>query len=242
MWTQSLSFFKGLPEPDRPEPGSCIERHDDFELALSIFILVGMVVSYLPQKIAFERSHAHLRKFAFLPAPTEEWALSLKISQVVTGHLVICTAVTVALLAFVGGPENSWVSSWATFLGITSVTLAAIQYIPQIHRTYRRKSVGALSIPMMLMQTPGAALLTLSLALRPGANWTTWIVYAVTGCLQGILLVLCIIYHFKAKSHGQSDFVNSETAPLLGSVGAPRSNKAVKPQTRPTSAGAPSDH
>lgn len=68
---------------------------------------------------------------------------------------------------------------------------------------------------MMLMQTPGAALLTLSLALRPGANWTTWIVYAVTGCLQGILLVMCIYYHFQATSHGYGDFDTNETEPLL---------------------------
>lgn len=68
---------------------------------------------------------------------------------------------------------------------------------------------------MMMMQTPGAALLTLSLALRPGANWTTWIVYAVTGCLQGTLLVMCIYYHYRAKTYGYSEFESAETEPLL---------------------------
>lgn len=68
---------------------------------------------------------------------------------------------------------------------------------------------------MMLMQTPGAALLTVSLALRPGANWTTWIVYAVTGCLQGTLLIMCIYYHFRAKALGYDSFDSAETDPLI---------------------------
>lgn len=55
---------------------------------------------------------------------------------------------------------------WATFLGVSSATLAALQYAPQIVHTYRMKLVGALSIPMMLIQTPGAIFMVLSIALR----------------------------------------------------------------------------
>ena len=55
---------------------------------------------------------------------------------------------------------------WATFLGVSSATLAALQYAPQIVHTYRLKLVGALSIPMMLIQTPGAIFMVLSIALR----------------------------------------------------------------------------
>ncbi|KAF9349641.1 hypothetical protein BGX34_001678 [Mortierella sp. NVP85] len=287
-----------------PRPGECLADHNSFNLALSIFILVGMFVSYLPQhfriihqgtsegispyflllgtvsasstflnivilqwkvimcckalelgqclestlgiaqlgvqfvmfslvfvlyliyypahKIDVERSQQHVRHYSFLPARTEEWTISLLIARVVTLHLVICTLVTVVMLAFVGGPEHQATSSWAAFLGITSVILATIQYVPQIHRTYKRKSVGALSIPMMMMQTPGAALLTLNLALRPGTNWTTWIVYAVTGCLQGTLLIMCIYYHYRAKSEGHSDFDTAEAEPLLADNGVPK--------------------
>ncbi|KAG0231369.1 hypothetical protein B0O80DRAFT_277331 [Mortierella sp. GBAus27b] len=303
------------PPPTTP---GCIAEHDRFNLALSIFILVGMFVSYLPQhfriihqgtsegispwflllgtisatstflnivilqwkvilccgvlslgpclesilgiaqlgvqfvmfglvlvlyliyyperKIVEERSLQHIRhhSFSFLPGPTEEWALSLLIARVVTFHLVICTVVTVAVLTFVGGPEHSATSSWAAFLGITSVILAAIQYVPQIHRTYERKSVGALSIPMMMMQTPGAALLTLNLALRPGTNWTTWIVYAVTGTLQGTLLVMCIYYHYKSKSEGHSDFDTAETDPLLATNEAGARGYSSHPQSSGT--------
>ena len=58
------------------------------------------------------------------------------------------------------------VSIWATFLGVSSAILAAIQYMPQIERTWRAKVVGALSIPMMCMQSPGAIAMVLSIALR----------------------------------------------------------------------------
>ncbi len=60
--------------------------------------------------------------------------------------------------------------SWATFLGVTSALLAAMQYAPQIAHTYRVKLVGALSIKMMLIQSPGALLMVLSIALRSADN------------------------------------------------------------------------
>lgn len=55
---------------------------------------------------------------------------------------------------------------WATFLGLLSALLAAMQYAPQIVHTYRLKLVGALSIKMMLIQSPGSLLMVLSIALR----------------------------------------------------------------------------
>lgn len=55
---------------------------------------------------------------------------------------------------------------WATFLGIASALLAALQYAPQLVHTYRLRLVGALSIPMMLIQSPGAVFMVLSIALR----------------------------------------------------------------------------
>ena len=62
---------------------------------------------------------------------------------------------------------------WASFLGVSSALLAAFQYTPQIAHTFRIELVGALSIPMMCIQTPGAVLMVLSIALRPGTDWTS---------------------------------------------------------------------
>ena len=63
-------------------------------------------------------------------------------------------------------PPNRRVSLWATFLGVSSTLLCAIQYAPQIYRTWHAKTVGSLSLLMMCIQTPGAVLMVLSIALR----------------------------------------------------------------------------
>lgn len=90
--------------------------------------------------------------------------------------------------------------AWANVLGITATILAAIQYVPQIWMTYHLGHVGSLSIPMMLIQTPGSFVWSASLAARLGAEgWSTWGVFLVTGCLQGCLLVMGICFEIKAN-------------------------------------------
>jgi hypothetical protein len=75
-------------------------------------------------------------------------------------------------------------SDFAIFLGLSGTLLAVLQYAPQIYKTYRAGLVGAL-----IIQVPGSVLFVLSIAIRPGVNWTSWIPYAVTGAMQGALLV-----------------------------------------------------
>lgn len=41
----------------------------------------------------------------------------------------------------------------------------------------------------MIIQVPGAVLFILSLAFRPGVDWTSWMPYAVTAAMQFVLLV-----------------------------------------------------
>lgn len=71
------------------------------------------------------------------------------------------------------GLPPSEIAAWAAFLGLSAALLAAVQYAPQLMHTYRTKLVGAISIPMMLIQTPGGVLMVISIALRPGTNWTS---------------------------------------------------------------------
>lgn len=81
-----------------------------------------------------------------------------------------------------------------------ATVLAAIQYLPQIWMTWSLGHVGSLSIPMMLIQTPGSFVWSASLAARLGLEgWSTWGVFLVTGCLQGCLLVMGICFEIKAR-------------------------------------------
>jgi len=126
-------------------------------------------------------------------------------------------AVTVAILCLLHGLAVIIVSAalaisrphhlglWANILGIMATILSAIQYLPQIWTTYSLGHVGSLSIPMMLIQTPGSFVWAASLAARLGVEgWSTWGVYLVTGCLQGCLLALGISFELKARRERQA--------------------------------------
>jgi len=126
------------------------------------------------------------------------------------------TAVTVAFICLFHGLVTIVISTtliisrphllgtWANVLGIFSTILAAIQYLPQIWMTWHLGHVGSLSIPMMLIQTPGSFVWSASLAARLGVEgWSTWGVFLVTGCLQGCLLGMGIWFEVKARRESQ---------------------------------------
>ncbi|KAI9310229.1 hypothetical protein BX666DRAFT_1286867 [Dichotomocladium elegans] len=192
-------------------------------LQWAMFCLVFVLfLIYYPNKYVHLTMHSEsddpiltkLRTF------TAEWKASLFIAVLCAGHFILSLVVTLILLAVYGSPSRYWQTNyWAGLLGIVSTVLASCQYFPQIYTTWKRKSVGALSIPMMLLQTPGSALFVYSLAVRPGTNWTAWITYLVTGLLQGTLLVMCIIWHYRNKRLGIDDLhgtrIHNERTPLL---------------------------
>ena len=121
--------------------------------------------------------------------------------------------------------------NYAQTLGIISASLTFFQYAPQISTTYRAGVVGALSIPMMLLQVPGSAMFVGSLIGRPGVEWSAWLSYAFAGTMQGVLLVsqrlvvcsavsrsnrlkpfdsqfMCLIFRARQRKLGQDDFGN----------------------------------
>jgi len=126
-------------------------------------------------------------------------------------------------------PPNT-IELWAGFLGLTSATLAVIQYAPQIYTTWKLKHVGALSIPMMCIQTPGAILMVTNLAIRPGTNWTSWAPYAAAGIMQGCLLALCFVWKARQRRLGVDDFGK----PLSGCEPTFAPAPRPQPQTHPT--------
>ncbi|GAA5992488.1 hypothetical protein JCM10908_000845 [Rhodotorula pacifica] len=106
-------------------------------------------------------------------------------------------------------PSERAVRVWATTVGLMSVVLACVQYTPQLVHTYQRKLVGSLSIPMMLIQTPGSFVFVYTLAIRPNVDVTGWLTYFITGLLQGYLLVLCLLYKRRQRALGVDDWGNA---------------------------------
>ncbi|TFK45666.1 hypothetical protein OE88DRAFT_1600949, partial [Heliocybe sulcata] len=202
--------------------GSCLEMTAGvFQVFLQWFMFTIILVLYMlyyPQ----HRRYAEVDVDAHDTRPpqhiktsikSDEWRLSITLAWVVFIHIILIIFITFALLittplppSTLGAPLPPHIELWATFLGVASAGLAAVQYAPQIVHTYQMKLVGALSIPMMCIQSPGAVLMVLSIALRPGTNWTSWITFAVAGIMQGTLLVMCIVWKFRPHKLQIDDF------------------------------------
>jgi hypothetical protein len=73
------------------------------------------------------------------PPISAEWKVSLIVAATCIGHLAISFFISVLLLAFVGGPDHWQTNYWAAFLGILSMILASLQYLPQIWKTWKAK-------------------------------------------------------------------------------------------------------
>ncbi|OWZ39035.1 hypothetical protein J010_04155 [Cryptococcus neoformans] len=139
---------------------------------------------------------------------TPEWRLAVTLGIVVALHLGLLLLISLALLVYLPPtvPPHPLLRLLATFLGLSATILAVLQYAPQIHKTYKARLVGALSLGTMAIQVPGSVLFVLSLVFRPGTNWTSWLAYAVTGAMQGALLVICLLWKRRQKALGIDDF------------------------------------
>ncbi|ODV84955.1 hypothetical protein CANARDRAFT_8089 [[Candida] arabinofermentans NRRL YB-2248] len=113
---------------------------------------------------------------------------------------------------------------YANVFGLISTALSVSQYIPQIYTTYCLKHPGSLSIPMMILQTPGGFIWSLSLYLQPGSRWSSWLPYLSAAFMQLVLLLLC--FYFRWRYDTDRDEINAieqiehenivdETTPLL---------------------------
>ncbi|KAG9233079.1 hypothetical protein BJ875DRAFT_58319 [Amylocarpus encephaloides] len=134
--------------------------------------------------------------------PSYTWRTALTIGFICLFHGLI----TIVLSAALAIAKPSILGTWGNILGVIATTLAAIQYIPQIWTTWYLGHVGSLSIPMMLIQTPGSFVWAASLAARMGIEgWSTWGLLIVTGCLQGCLLAMAICFEIKARRGKNGD-------------------------------------
>lgn len=122
-------------------------------------------------------------------------------------HFFVVFLVSVVLLARY--PDQ--LQLWANILGLMATCLASIQYIPQIYTTWKLQHFYSLSIPMMLIQTPGSFVFAASLAVRLGASgWSAWGVYIVTGVLQGVLLGMGIWFWVRDKKEQKAQTSGSQ--------------------------------
>jgi len=161
---------------------------------------------------------------------TPEWRLAVTLSIVVAVHFGLLLLLTLALLFTLPPttPPHPLLTYLATFLGVSGIVLTVLQFAPQIHMTYSSGLVGALSLGTMFLQIPGTVVFVLSLALRPGTDWTTWLPFAVAGGMQAALLVICLCWKRRQRRLGIDDFgnpllvqINGEPDERRGLLGSP---------------------
>ncbi|KAH6676339.1 hypothetical protein B0J14DRAFT_352279 [Halenospora varia] len=137
------------------------------------------------------------------------WQQALMVAFLCLLHGLLVILLSAALIL----TRPDYLGTWANILGVTGTILAAIQYLPQIWMTWHLGHVGSLSIPMMLIQTPGSFVWAGSLAARLGsAGWSTWGLFLVTGCLQGCLLVMGISFEIRARRDKTNEDWNGNNA------------------------------
>jgi len=140
------------------------------------------------------------------------WRTAVAVAFLCLLHGLVVIIVSAALL--ISRPHH--LGTWANILGVMATILAAIQYLPQIWMTWHLRHVGSLSIPMMLIQTPGSFVWAGSLAARLGVEgWSTWGVFLVTGCLQGCLLFMGIYFEVQARKGKQNTEGEGANAPSI---------------------------
>ncbi|TQS36456.1 hypothetical protein Golomagni_03095 [Golovinomyces magnicellulatus] len=141
------------------------------------------------------------------------WRTAVIVAFICLLHALVVLVISIGLLYI----YPSSLEIWADILGIVAAILATVQYLPQIWTTWKLGHVGSLSIPMMMIQTPGSFVWSGSLAARLGVDgWSTWGVFLVTGCLQGSLLVLGIYFEL---GHGKKPEILNEGIPQVDSFG-----------------------
>jgi len=127
------------------------------------------------------------------------WNISVAVSCVAVLHLVTFIAVSLTFLRRSATREKA--ITWANWLGGSAMVLSGLQYVPQIYTTFKRGTVGSLSLLTLSLQAPGSFVFAYSIAQRPGVRWSSWVLFVVTGCLQAVLVGICLYFQARDKFH-----------------------------------------
>eukprot|EP00126_Sphaerothecum_destruens_P003604 Sdes_comp17370_c0_seq1m6578 len=126
----------------------------------------------------------------------QEWRLSKRLLILLFGfyatHIAIHTFLAVRF-----GQFSFYLRDYANILGLFSLILVHIQYIPQLITTYRRKSHGSLSMATLAIQCPGAYLWCFFLATGDEHHISTWFPFFTAATFQLALFALCVYLYIK---------------------------------------------
>jgi len=140
----------------------------------------------------------HVANDATREAKRAEFLRSLIVFAIVLILPLFC--VTAAIVMYFGKLVPSHVMvSYAQYVGIIAAALVFVQWAPQIFTTLKLSKAGSLSLPMLLLQCPGALLVVGFQLTSTQSQWTTWAPSMVSGAAQLILIVLVIYFALRDR-------------------------------------------
>jgi uncharacterized protein with PQ loop repeat len=171
---------------------------------LSFSLIIVLYVVFFPAALKYINDPAHSLPSSTtdLTAPasdrpsaglrlqrTQEWRNCLAMLATICSFIVVVSAMGLGVYAY-----GTVVKALMVVLSFLAIGLNITQYVPQILQVWRTKRIGAFSIPMMCIQTPGGVVMAAMLSQsESGRHWTAWVPFLVAALMQGILLVLCIM-------------------------------------------------
>ena len=174
----------------------------------------GNLASHAHSHDAYHNIPAHMRDILerhLLPSEEaihgrvgamHEYAVARRLAW--TAACLILAALGTSVVLLTGHAPR--VRTWANVLGVAASVLTMCQYVPQIVHTARARLVRSMSITMMCIQVPGAALFVYALAQQVGVDWSSLMPFLVAATLQGILLILCIVFKIQQRRAGIDDY------------------------------------
>ncbi|KAF2104530.1 hypothetical protein NA57DRAFT_51352 [Rhizodiscina lignyota] len=136
-----------------------------------------------------------ITKWEFPDKPHDTMAHLIWTNVICAVHLVFTFGLFGVLYRF----SYHRLTGYANANGVISAIIAALQYAPQIWRTWTLEHIGSISIPWLIVQTPGGLIAMTALVGRPGTNWTTWLGSIGTFIGQVVLLILCCFYAWRER-------------------------------------------
>lgn len=127
-----------------------------WSMNLLIFVLFYLYYPEEDKVLVVPGSNGSPGDVQYVPAVVEapDWVWSQRVLVITMAAMAAIVTLAYTIGSVFGFP-SAVATSYATLLGMLSLLLSFFQFVPQIFRTYRMQEIGALSIPAMLMQTPG---------------------------------------------------------------------------------------
>ncbi|EGG16543.1 hypothetical protein DFA_09087 [Cavenderia fasciculata] len=135
---------------------------------------------------------------ANVQAAKREYKIGIIFFGLLIAFLVVIPIVVAVLINKYGPCDHaSYIFGYG--MGILSTVITFIQWSPQIYKTFVSKSVGSLSITMLLIQGPGTVLTIYFLVFVSKESVSTWLSYVSAAFQIFLLLILLFYYKYQQK-------------------------------------------